>query len=104
MRETRRITIPAQNTKYEDKVFVKCNFCGVEARSYHHAGDAPEWPVKKSFEVNETSIFMKTGDSYPETGSGTFKELHVCPTCFAEKVIPALESLGVKFDEVDWEW
>lgn len=104
MREKRQVHIPAQNAKYEDKIFVKCSFCGVEAKSYLYGGDAPDWPATSSFSVDTSAIWMKTGHSYPEGGSGTYKELHVCTTCFEAKVIPALEALGVKFDEVDWDW
>lgn len=104
MRETRRITIPAQNARYEDKIFVRCSLCMVEARSYLRAGDNPEWPPEGSYGIAETAIWMKTETSYPEGGSGEYKELHVCTKCFAEKVMPALEMLGVKFDVVDWDW
>jgi hypothetical protein len=103
-RELKKVIIPART---DEKIFVKCSFCRREAFNPQSSDRDVDWR-KKQFEIAETGIFMKTGNSYPEGGSGTELVLHVCPDCFKEKVIPVLESCalpeGVKFEEVQWDW
>jgi hypothetical protein len=102
MREIRPIDIPSQEARVEKKTFVKCTFCGVEARYFNN--EKVDWFTPgRGFGVAETGIFIKTGDSFPEGGFGEYKDLHVCPDCMEQKVVPALEALGVKFETTDWE-
>lgn len=104
MREIKKRTIPASE---RDQIFVKCSFCGVEASNPQSSEKEVEWKRKGRFGVAETGIFMRTGDSYPEGGSGNYLVIHACVDCFKTKVIPVLETCaleGVKFQEVEWDW
>jgi hypothetical protein len=107
VRETRQIRIPPTLVAtYKDQDFVKCSFCGVEAK--YVTSEKIDWPKKKSFEIAETAIYWKTENSFPEGGSGVYHEIHACPDCFQNKVIPVLEKYalpdGTKFQEKEWEW
>lgn len=105
MREVKKIHIPGT---IRDQVFVKCSFCVVEASNPQTNEKEIEWKSKKLYSIAETGIFIRTGNSYPDGGSGIYKVLHACPDCFREKVIPVLESCalseGVKFETVKWDW
>lgn len=108
MREERQISIPPTLiTTYEKKEFVKCSFCGKEALGVQ-GRERITWPMKRSFEIAETAIYWKDGNSFPESGSGVYHEIHACPECFKNKVIPVLENCalpdGVKFQETSWDW
>jgi hypothetical protein len=120
MREERQIAIPPKLiTTYEKKSFVKCSFCGTEAAGVQGSTEI-YWPTKNKsiHEIAETAIYWKDGHSYPESssdghsypesGSGVYHEIHACPDCFKNKVIPVLETFalpaGTKFQETEWDW
>ena len=105
MREIKTVQVPA--TKRE-QIFVKCSFCGVEADNPQTNEKEVDWKRKKNYEIGESGIFLRTGDSFPDCGNGKYFVIHACPDCFKTKVIPVLESCalpeGVKFQEVEWDW
>lgn len=108
MREVRKIRIPPTLIEtYEEKEFVKCSFCGKEANGPQRNGEI-SWPLKSRYDVAATAIYWKDGTSFSEGGSGEYHEIHACPECFKEKVIPVLENCalpaGVKFQETSWDW
>ncbi len=56
---------------------------------------------QKSFQQNSATIEMYEGIYYPEADCRTVTYLDVCTECFKEKIIPAVESLKIKFRERD---
>lgn len=81
------------------KVFVTetvCDICGLRNK-----GD--DWS-NGTFKVSETDVFYRHGELYPEGGSTTTKKADICPTCFTEKLVPALEALGCKFREEECDY
>lgn len=70
-----------------------CDFC---KRDVDKARD-------NSFDYSEIEIEAKIGSVYPE---GDFRQgyrIDSCSECFIEKVVPAIEALGVKWHEFDAE-
>lgn len=90
--------IPART----EKVCVKrtCDCCGREA---DHP-DRGNWEARTSYDVSTVEISMEEGSSFPE---GAVKERTVfdmCPECFKTKLMPFLESLGMKPRTKDTGW
>ena len=56
------------------------------------------------FSEEKVSIQYKTGDSFPEGGSGEVTGLDMCPTCFKDKLTPWLKSQGGIMHTVEWDW
>lgn len=54
-----------------------------------------------SWSAYETTIEAVVGERFPECDSRTRYTIDACVECFIEKVIPAIEALGVKFRELD---
>lgn len=77
-------------------VEMKCDLCSATSRK-------DDWTTV-SYEVNETEICLKEGDSCPEGGSGTEIEVDICPECFKTKLIPWLESQGATIRQKEWDW
>jgi len=90
--------IPAH--KEEVCIKRKCDLCGIESKW-------SEWGAG-CYEVAESNVTVevtcKTGESYPEGGSGTEFEVDICPKCFKEKLVPWLRSQGAKVDGEEWGW
>lgn len=57
-----------------------------------------------TYEVSEIEVRHKSGESYPESGSGTEIEYDICKVCFTNKVVPFLASLGATPRQTDWDW
>lgn len=52
---------------------------------------------KIDWDDSEVTIEAALGDRYPDDADcRTFYEVDICPTCFIEKVVPALAGLGAK--------
>ena len=69
-----------------------CDVCGLKV------GRGEAW------DMNDATVEARIGKVYPE---GDFRQkysIDICPACFVEKLIPALESaLGVRFVKEDSE-
>jgi hypothetical protein len=76
-----------------------CDLCGRESKANH----SDDWG-EGNFDIAETEVRLKVGDSYPEGGAGTEIEFDICPKCFRERLIPWLESQGTKVEEKGWDW
>lgn len=66
-----------------------CDFC---------QRDVTEVP-KSSWDYSRIKIDAKIGSSYPECDSRQGYRLDCCIECFAEKLKPAVEALGVAWHE-----
>jgi len=77
---------------------MKCDLCGRESTK-----PAQGWE-ENSFQVEEIEISHRSGEQYPESGSGDKIEIHLCPECFRNKLVPWLQSQGadVKYEEWDY--
>jgi hypothetical protein len=68
-----------------------CDMCGTEI-------------IEKDYEVKEGRVFLKLGENWPEGGSGTKIRADLCTECFMKRLVPWLESQGVKMQTEGWEW
>ena len=56
-----------------------------------------------SYDAFECTVEHKTGESYPEGGSGDVENLELCKTC-AIKMIDLLSSNGYNIQKTEWDW
>lgn len=63
--------------------------------------DLCQQPVDREsgWDHSEVTIEASLGAIYPETDTRTTKRADCCVGCWEEKVVPALEALGMKFRE-----
>lgn len=87
---------------YEECVKVTCDLCGDLAPRPDEVGGhygVGAWS-QGSYAVDQVVIRYDTGDHFPHSGKMLDRvEADICPTCFKERVRPALEALGVHFSE-----
>lgn len=83
---------------YDDTV-TKSITCDICKKTYK----GTDWE-RERFSALETEVRMKRGSSSPEGGSGEEIIFDICPTCFEEKLIPALKELGAQPTISDWDW
>jgi hypothetical protein len=81
--------------EYETIAYLTCDLCGIKSQSSYY------WNGQGN--VNETKIEWRTGDSWPEGGSGELIKIDICPDCFKNKLIPWLESQGAKINKSEWD-
>lgn len=72
-----------------------CDLCGDESPTKWEDGN---------WDTLDINVSMKTGESYPESGSGETIEYDVCPSCFKSKIIPFMESHGAKTRREEWDY
>ena len=80
---------------------VKCDLCGAPAPTTKF--DEADWS-KDCYEVSETEMRYKFGESYSDAGWGEEYDIDICPACFKEKFLPWLRSLGVMVKPKEWRW
>lgn len=73
----------------DEEVF--CDICGEDCNA----------SLRSSYDVARVEIRMEEGSSYPEGLHTETYRPDICLTCGKDKVIPALEALGVKVKWVD---
>lgn len=78
----------------------------VEARHYKTTCDMCEANLASGemYKVDEAKVQYKTGDSFPEGGSGELVHIDICGKCFTNKLIPWIKSQGVEPTVEYWEW
>lgn len=92
--------------KYTDEVIP----ARVKKRHTHTVCDICKRETKREgwanteYAILETEVRIKEGTAYPENGDGTEIEYDICPKCFSEKLIPWLESQGVKTEIRKWDY
>jgi hypothetical protein len=57
----------------------------------------------KGYDAFEFELEYKTGDSYPEGGSGEKKEMELCDKC-ADDCIQLLKDNGYRINESEWDY
>lgn len=75
---------------YDTTVRTECDLCGkdVAAGQHPYGGDR-----------SEVEIGARFGMVFDGDDTRKVYEIDCCPTCFLERVKPAIEALGVKFRE-----
>lgn len=96
MKLTETVTIPERTVTRETGRL--CDFPGCGKRT----DDGKIYEVKES-EVR-VEVRLREGESYPDGGSGTEIEIDICPDCFRDKLIPWLQSQGVRTEVEEWDW
>lgn len=86
----KEITLPPKTTKRLERI--TCDICSQEIKR------------KNCWDVMETEVRYKTGNSYPQGGSGEETTWDICQQCFTDKIIPWLESQGAIGTTKDWDW
>lgn len=86
--------------EYQATTAIRCDICGREVQESN-------W-VESYWGVEETEgrFYARrwTGEQYPEGGWGEVWEFDICPTCFAERLIPWLREQGVNVEPSEWKW
>ncbi len=72
-----------------------CDICG--KYSFRDTWD------DKTGNYSSVELEAKLGDTWPEGDLRITHRLDICGECFAKKVKPAVEALGVQFQEIDSE-
>ena len=88
------VEVPAKTEERE--VAVICDSCSKE--STQREGWAG------GYNIDEITISRNTGSSYPEGGSGEKFVVDLCPDCFKDKLLPALNALGIYGRTDEWDW
>ncbi len=74
-----------------------CDICKKEYRGEN-------WE-RENYSSLETEVRMKTGYSYPDSGSGEEMTFDICPDCFKNKLIPLLlKEFGASVTITDWDF
>lgn len=90
MKKTKQVIIPAQPAKeVTNSDGVICDLCK------KHFDD--EWDKQDNYDVRETEVSMSLGSHYPN-GERYVDEttFDICPSCFADVLIPFLKSKGAE--------
>lgn len=89
MKHTEEVVVPART---ETRVkLITCDLCKKEIENEH-------------YHVDEVVVHHKVGNAFPESGRGTETSVDVCGSCFNEKLLPWLISLGALPTTVRWEY
>lgn len=59
--------------------------------------------TESNYDAFECEFIYKTGDSYPEGGSGEKFELDLCQKC-GKEAVELLKGNGFKVQESEWDW
>ena len=87
---------------FEHKVFThrSCDVCGKTTKS---SDWTPHNAEPSAYNYGETEVRYTFGKSYPDDCYGDFYDIDVCPECFMNTVLPALEAAaGHKFQPKDF--
>ena len=92
----KHIKTVTKKSTYEVVDSVVCDIC---KKTYNDS-----WNKSSDYDVLEVEIRMKTGSSYPESGSGEETTFDVCPDCFKNRVIPELQKFGAEPTVSEWDY
>lgn len=99
MRILKTVEVPAKTCEAFDKL--KCELCGKETANERNWSAGADLG---GYGVNETSVELAVGATYPEGGSLERIHLDICDECFESKLIPWFESLGGKPRKRETDW
>ncbi len=95
MKKYRTIEKKVETKEFKVVDSITCDLCGDETNK--------NWKTEP-YDATETDISMKTGNDWPEGGSGDLIEVDICPTCFKDKLIPWVRSQGGTETVTEWDW
>ena len=89
MKHTKETIVPIHTETTTIKV--ECDLCGKEL-------------MDGRFNVDDVTLKLESGSRYPESCDIERTTVDMCGECFKNKLLPWLESLGVKpkVEEIDW--
>lgn len=85
------IEVPARTDTVTD--YVQCEICGAKT------ANTRDWSADR-YGVNEVTVSLREGSSFPEGGSITEIIVDICPDCFTSKLLPWIKAQGGKPREV----
>lgn len=80
---------------YDSQVAIVCDLCGTRSRP-------PDWCVA-SWGNETVTLEHRATESYPEGTFGKVLTIDFCPDCLKKKLLPWLETQGVKAEYKDVE-
>lgn len=89
MKHMRQVEIPAKTMQEIYKT--TCDLCGAEIKAGRFSADNVE-------------VKHRTGNIYPEGGSGEEVSVDMCGNCFDTKLVPWLRSQGADPKPEEWDW
>lgn len=89
MKYYKKIEIPARSKQTLDKT--TCDICRRKIENEYCS-------------VEEVKVELKTGNVYPDGGSGENIEFDICKNCFEEKLIPWFKEQGAEPQVTEWDW
>jgi hypothetical protein len=96
------VTVPAREE--EQIAAVVCDLCGTEqGGAYWSDFDGVNW-APEAYGVERVAVQYGSGSHYPEGGFGKTVGVHMCPTCFTDRLVPWLESQGAEMSEKVWDY
>jgi shikimate 5-dehydrogenase len=79
-----------------------CDLCGKATK------DGDNWQDASVYDVAETEVSVtvkcKEGENYPSGGHSDDIVVDMCPSCFTTKLVPWLQSQGVKVEAKRTDW
>jgi hypothetical protein len=75
----------------------------VVTESYNLCDKCNEEIQTPGFDAFEFELEYRTGETYPECGSGDKKEMELCAKC-ADDCIQLLKNNGYRINESKWDW
>ena len=71
--------------------------------SYHLCDKCNQKIITGDYDAFECYLSHKTGDSYPEGGSGELQEMELCKNCAVDLFSLLLDN-GYRVTESEWDW
>jgi hypothetical protein len=93
--------VPATTREFVESV--TCDLCGKVFSMADTDSDGINWEHLHD-NVAKTGVFIGRGFNCPESTNIEFRDYHVCPECFENKLEPWLKAQGATFTarEIDW--
>lgn len=86
---------------HEEHDYTECDRC--KQRTHEHTwNDATDWA--SGYSIERTTVRYESGSNYPEGGSSTVIEYHLCPECFKDLIHSELESRGIVGTQEEKDW
>lgn len=79
---------------YDSILSIKCDLCGLETKKENWSKD--------SGGIEETEIRYKTGELWPDGGSGVETTFDLYPSCFSNRLAVWLKSQGATPTIKEW--
>lgn len=91
MEHMKTVKIPEHEEEVVDSK--TCDICGAVIKE------------DSAYEINSVEVECRTGQHfYPDGGEGEITKVDMCKACFMGKLVPWLQSIGVKVKTEAWSW